>query len=116
MVVDEYGGTSGLVTIEDLVEEIVGEIRDEYDVEEDRIQKLSDHEAIMDARVSVHDANEALELNLDPDQSDTIGGVVYERLGKVPEAGDVVELEHATIRVISTRGRTIQRVHVTLNE
>jgi CBS domain containing-hemolysin-like protein len=116
VVADEYGGTAGVVTIEDLLEEIVGEIHDEYDVEEERIQVISEREAVMDARVSIHDANEVLALNLDDDEADTIGGVVYERLAKVPSPGDVVDLGNSTIRVISTRGRTVQRVQVTLKQ
>ena len=116
LVADEYGGTAGVVTIEDLLEEIVGEIRDEYDVEEERIQVVSDTEAIMDARVSVHDANEVLPLGVGDDKYDTIGGLVYDRLGKVPSAGDVVELQRCTIRVLSTRGRRVHRVQITMTE
>ena len=115
LVVDEYGGTEGVVTIEDLVEEIVGEIRDEYDVVEELIERLSDREAIMDARVSIHDANEALGIDLDDRDFDTIGGLVYGQLEKVPSPGDVVEVEHVTIRVLATKGRRIQRVHVAVH-
>jgi len=117
LVADEYGGTAGIVTVEDLLEEIVGEIQDEYDVEEDLIQVVSpDREAILDARVSIHDANEVLPLNLNDDEYDTIGGLVYERLAKVPSPGDVVTLGNWTIRVISTKGRRVQRVRVTMAE
>jgi len=117
LVADEYGGTAGVVTVEDLLEEIVGEIQDEYDVEEDLIQIVSpDREAILDARVSIHDANEVLPLNLNDDEYDTIGGLVYERLAKVPSPGDVVTLGNWTIRVISTKGRRVQRVRVTMAE
>ena len=116
LVADEYGGTAGVVTIEDLVEEIVGEIRDEYDVEEERIQMLSDREAILDAGISIHDANEVLPLNLNDDDYDTIGGLVYDRLAKVPTAGDEVELDEFTVRVLSTKGRRVQRVQITMRE
>src|SRR5665647_3506851 len=74
---DQSGGTAGLVTIEDLLEEIVGEIQDEYDVEEKLIERLGDHEAIFDARVSVHDVNETLDTLLTNGEYDTIGGLVY---------------------------------------
>jgi CBS domain containing-hemolysin-like protein len=117
VVADEYGGTAGVVTIEDMIEEIVGEIRDEYDTEEEeRIQVISDREAILDAGVSIHDANEVLPLNLEDDDYDTIGGLVYEQLSKVPNTGDVVTLRHATIRVLSTKGRRVQRVQVTMTD
>jgi putative hemolysin len=114
VVVDEYGGTEGLVTIEDLLEEIVGEIRDEYDVEEDLIQVISDREAIMDGRVSIHDANEVLPLGLNDDDYDTIAGLVYGSLEKIPLVGDTVTIGPATMRVLSTKGRRIQRIQVTL--
>jgi CBS domain containing-hemolysin-like protein len=116
VVVDEYGGTAGIVTIEDLLEEIVGEIHDEYDVVAAPIEVVSEREAIMDASVSIHDVNKTLGLDLDDRDYDTIGGLVYERLGKVPVPGDVVDLGRATIGVISTTGRRVQRVRVTLDE
>jgi putative hemolysin len=104
------------VTIEDLLEEIVGEIRDEYDVEEDRIQVVSDREAILDGRVSIHDLNEALPLELDDARYDTVGGLVYDQLGKVPATGDVVDLDRCTIRVEATVGRRVQRVRVIMRD
>jgi CBS domain containing-hemolysin-like protein len=113
LVVDEYGGVAGIVTVEDLLEEIVGEIRDEYDTaEEDAIQIISDREAIMDGRVSIHDANEALPLQLDPEEYETLAGVVYGQLGRVPLAGDVVSIGNCQIRVLSTTGRRVRRLHV----
>ena len=115
LVVDEYGGTEGLVTIEDLLEEIVGEIRDEYDVEEELIQVISDHEAILDGRVSIHDANEVLPLGLDDDDYDTVAGLVYGHLEKIPSPGDTVTIGPATIRVLSTKGRRILRIHVVVS-
>lgn len=116
VVLDEYGGTAGLITIEDLLEEIVGEIQDEYDLEEESsVEKLSDDEAIFDARVSIHDVNELLDLELDDEQSDTLGGLVYERLGKVPVAGDTVTVNGTTFEVLSTAGRRIRKVKVSVD-
>ncbi|HEY7062121.1 MAG TPA: hemolysin family protein [Chloroflexota bacterium] len=113
IVVDEYGGTAGLITIEDLLEEIVGEIRDEYDVgEETWIEPVNDHEAIFDARVSIHDVNQTLPLELDDAEYDTLGGLVYARLGKVPAQGDEVRVDKATVSVLSTAGRRIRKVRV----
>ncbi|MCL4459356.1 MAG: hemolysin family protein [Chloroflexi bacterium] len=112
IVVDEYGGTAGLVTIEDLLEEIVGEIQDEYDREEVKIQQISEEEAIFDAAITVHDVNEILSLQLDEEEVDTIGGLVYNRLGKIPLPGDEVKVDDVTVSVISTDGRRIRKVRV----
>ncbi len=113
IVVDEYGGTAGLITIEDLLEEIVGEIRDEYDVaEETWIEPLGDNAAIFDARVSIHDVNQTLPLNLDDSEYDTLGGLVYARLGKVPAQGDEVDVDNARVSVLSTHGRRVRKVRV----
>jgi CBS domain containing-hemolysin-like protein len=115
VVADEYGGTAGVATIEDLLEEIVGEIRDEYDVdEEELIQRISRTEALMDARVSIHDAAEIMPIEVDDGDYETIGGLVYQRLDKVPAVGDVVQLERCTIKVVATKGRRVQRVLVTI--
>ena len=113
VVVDEYGGTAGLVTIEDLLEEIVGEIRDEFDLEEDKIVEGKEGEAIFDATVSIDDVNDTLDLHLEGEEVDTIGGLVYERLGKVPLAGDQIDADGATVTVVSTTGRRIKKVKVT---
>ena len=113
VVVDEYGGTAGLVTIEDLLEEIVGEIRDEYDVaEEASFERISDCEAIFDARTSIRDVNELLSLDLPDDEFDTLGGLVYDRLGKVPAENDEVRVDGCLVRVLTTEGRRIKKVRV----
>ena len=93
IVLDEYGGTAGLVTIEDLLEEIVGEIQDEYDEEEPMIVSLGDHEARVDGRAAVDDLEELFDTSLgleDEDEYDTIGGLIYHRIGGVPKPGDRV--------------------------
>jgi len=110
IVVDEYGGTAGLVTIEDLLEEIVGEIQDEYDREEAPIERLSESEAILDARVSVDALGELFGFETDAEDYDTIGGFVYHHLGKVPVAGDEVRVDGLTLRVLSVLGRRIKKV------
>jgi CBS domain containing-hemolysin-like protein len=117
VVVDEYGGTAGLVTIEDLLEEIVGEIRDEYDLaEEAPFERLSDREAVVDARTSIRDVNELLSLDLPDDEFDTLGGLVYDRLGKVPAPNDEVRVDGCLVRVLSTEGRRIKKVRVLVGE
>jgi putative hemolysin len=113
IVADEYGGTAGLITIEDLIEEIVGEIRDEYDVEEAKIEEVSDSEALFDARVSIRDVNDTLDLNLEDEDFDTLGGLLYHELGKVPNVGDEVRVDGAVVTVLSTTGRRVRKVRVT---
>jgi putative hemolysin len=113
VVVDEYGGTAGLITIEDLIEEIVGEIRDEYDIEEAAIEKVSPTEALFDARVSIRDVNDTLDLDLDDEDFDTLGGLLYHELGKVPDVGDQVQVDRAQVSVLSTTGRRVRKVRVT---
>jgi putative hemolysin len=104
IVVDEYGGTAGLVTIEDLLEEIVGEIQDEYDAEEPLLQDLGGGVYLGDARLSVDDAEEELGLQIPSGDYDTLGGFVYERLGAIPEEGDQVVVGDTTITVVEVEG------------
>ena len=111
IVVDEYGGTAGLVTIEDLVEEIVGEIRDEYDVEQEMVLLVSESEAVMDARIPFEDVREMFQLNIDPTEDyDTLGGFVTNRLGRFPRAGESVDAAGVRFTVESVEGRRIRRV------
>jgi putative hemolysin len=117
VVVDEYGGTAGIITIEDLLEEIVGEIRDEYDqAEEARVEPISDTEAIFDARVSLREVNELFELDLPEDEFDTLGGLVYERLGKIPSKDDEVRVDGCLIRVMDTEGVRIKKVYLLVGQ
>ena len=113
IVVDEYGGTSGLVTIEDLVEEIVGEIRDEYDVEQEMVLPVSENEALMDARVPFEEVREAFALDLPSSENyDTLGGFIVAQLGRFPRAGETVEAGGARFVVETVEGRRIRRVRV----
>ena len=112
IVVDEYGGMAGLVTIEDLLEEIVGEIQDEYDTEEPFIEYISEDEYVFDARVDLDDVNRLMDAELPAEGSDTLGGFIYTELGKVPAAGDRVAFEDLELTVESIAGRRIQKVRV----
>jgi magnesium and cobalt exporter, CNNM family len=113
IVVDEYGGTAGAVTIEDIIEEIVGPIQDEYDVgEEDEIQFISPNEVVLDGRVSVDDVNELLKLNLAGDDYDTIGGYVLNQLGAAPKVGATLKLGNAELRVEAVQGTRIKKVRI----
>jgi len=113
IVVDEYGGTSGLVTIEDLVEEIVGEIRDEYDVEPELVRPVSETEAVMDARVPFEEVRETFDLDLALSENyDTLGGFVVAQLGRFPRQGEAVEAGGARFVVETVEGRRIRRIRV----
>jgi CBS domain containing-hemolysin-like protein len=118
IVLDEYGGTAGLVTIEDLLEEIVGEIQDEYDEEEPLIVKISDDEARIDGRADVDDLAELFDTNLgleDEDEYDTVGGLIYHRIGGVPKPGDQVVVDGLTLTVETTDNRRVGKVLVVRN-
>jgi len=112
VVVDEYGGTAGLVTIEDILEEIVGEIQDEFDSEEVMLQRISDTEAVVDAIMTLDDVNDVLSLQLEEEDVDTLGGYVYARLGRVPEEGDVVEGPAVRLVVEEVEGNRITKVRI----
>lgn len=116
IVLDEYGGTAGLVTIEDLLEEIVGEIQDEFDEEEPMKVIVRDGEAILDGRADIDEMGElvdpALELE-DDEEYDTVGGFVYHRIGRVPVVGDTVAVDPFKITVIKVTGRRVGKVRVT---
>lgn len=113
IVVDEYGGTAGLVTIEDLLEEIVGEIQDEYDVEDPLFEKRSENEWIFDAMLRIEEVNDEMGLDLEAENGiETLGGYVFERLGAVPEVGDVVQTDHVKLEVVDIEGKRIKKVRI----
>ncbi len=114
VVVDEYGGTAGIVTIEDLLEEIVGEIQDEYDAEEPTTEEVSEYEYLFDARVQLDEVNKLLEVELPSEGGDTLGGFIYSQLGKVPAVGDTVSYGPVSIEVLSVAGRRIKQVRATV--
>jgi CBS domain containing-hemolysin-like protein len=112
IVVDEYGGTAGLATLEDLLEELVGEITDEFDEEVPNVEELPNGDVLVNATLNVDDVNEELELELPEGNYDSLGGLVFELLGRVPIAGDSVE--HSGVRLIVERvdGRRVVRVRL----
>ncbi|MCH8185437.1 MAG: HlyC/CorC family transporter [Chloroflexi bacterium] len=112
IVVDEYGGVSGLVTIEDLLEEIVGEIQDEFETGEPDVEAIGEGAVLLDARVSIDQLNELLDVTVEGDGFDTVGGFVYQRLGKIPSPGDTLTHDGLEIEVISTVGRRLKRLRV----
>lgn len=112
IVVDEYGGTAGLVTVEDLVEEIVGEIRDEFDVEEREIEQLNPDEAIVDGRVSIDELNEMFGMQIQKEDFDSVGGFIVNELGRMPSVGDTVRFNGVSLKVLSVAGRRVKKVRV----
>jgi CBS domain containing-hemolysin-like protein len=116
IVVDEYGGTAGLVTIEDLIEEIVGEIEDEYDTGEERIVQVSDREATFDGRVAIDEVNDLFHIDIKAEEFDTVAGCVFHLLGRMPAVGDEAESDGVRLRVVAVEGHRIKRVRVTLLE
>lgn len=110
VVVDEYGGTSGLITIEDLLEEIVGDIQDEHDREEDWAQPQSDGSLLLDARANVEELEERFDIEISREKFDTIGGLLIHLLGKVPQAGEVTRTHGLLLRVIDSDERKVRKV------
>lgn len=108
ILLDEYGGFSGIVTIEDILEEIVGNIYDEHDVFDEYINKVTDNIYLIDALVSVDDFNDALGFEIETDNADSIGGYVIERLGRVPKKGDSVFYDGHEFKVQQMSGRRIK--------
>lgn len=117
LVVDEYGGTAGLVTLEDVLEEVVGEIRDEHDGGEDEmIQQVSESEFVIDARIDLDDLMDGLDLETDTEQFDfeTLGGLIYHLAGEIPEVGDKFQHENMHLEVRQVENNRIMQVHLRL--
>jgi len=115
IVVDEYGGVAGLVTLEDIVEEILGEIQDEYDqAEELPYEALPDGEYMFSGRVDLDDFNEVMGSNLPSDEADTLGGYIYGRLGRVPDVGEIIDEGELWLVVEEVSSRRINKVRASI--
>lgn len=112
IVLDEYGGTLGLVTIEDILEEIVGDILDEYDDEIELIEHLGDKGLIVNAKASIEKINKVLMINLQEDEYESIGGFVFNILGRIPVTDDVIEFDDVIIKVLSMHNRRIKQLEI----
>ena len=115
VVVDEYGGVEGLITMEDMVEEIVGEIEDELEREEPPVLQVSEGVMVVDARLPLDEVNELFHTDLEGDGFDTLGGLLFARFGKIPTTGDELALDGLRLRVLSTTGRRIRKVRIVRN-
>ena len=110
IVVDEYGGTAGLVTLEDLLEEIVGEIRDEYDVETEPVVEEGNGSWVFSAKASIDEVRERLGVEIEPEGFETVGGYVLTRVGRVPAVGETFELDGLLVEVLEAERRRIHKV------
>lgn len=116
ILLDEYGGFSGIVTIEDILEEIVGNIYDEHDVMDEYINKVTDNIYLVDALVSIDDFNDSLGFEIESENADSIGGYVIERLGRVPKKGDTVYYQGHEFKVQQMAGKRIKVLKVIMNQ
>ncbi len=112
IIVDEYGGTAGVLTIEDLLEEIVGDIQDEYDSETPMAQQIGEREYVFDAQIRLDDVNDILDVTFPSEETDTLGGFIYSQLGAMPAVGSRVNFEQLTLEVLTVQGRRILQVRV----
>ena len=112
IVVDEYGGTAGLLTIEDLVEVIVGDIDDEYDEEEEEIVKINDNEYLVEGSTKISDVNEQLGINLESEEFDSIGGFIIGYLKRIPEENEIIEVEDVKFKVESRDKNRINKIRI----
>jgi CBS domain containing-hemolysin-like protein len=112
--VDEYGGAVGLVTMEDLIEEIIGEIQDEYDVEEPQFKWLASHQVLVSARTEIEDLNEKLGLAVPKGDYETLGGFLLDAFRRIPSKGDSLVLGEVRFTVHRVSDRTIEEVMITL--
>ena len=113
IVIDEYGGTSGLVTIEDLLEQIVGDIQDEYDLEEEWLVEDADGVAVVDARLPIEELEEHFGIKIEREKFDTVGGLIFHLTGQIPAVGEEVENGSILLTVLEADERKISKVRIT---
>lgn len=114
IVVDEYGGTAGLITVEDLIEVIVGDIEDEYDEEEDEIEVISSNEFLVEGSTKISDVNEILNINLESDEFDSIGGYIIGYIKHIPEENEVIEVGKVKFNIESVEKNRIKKIRIKL--
>jgi len=116
VIIDEFGGTSGIVTLEDVLEEVFGEVNDEFDIEETDVKVISDKEFLINAMLRIDEINELFNLNIQEEEIETIGGVILKELGRVANVGDHIQIDHHTFTVESIDGPRITRLKLKILE
>ena len=119
ILIDEYGGFSGIVTLEDIIEQVMGDIDDEYDEEEEIIDKIDDNTYLVDGDVSLDDLDEEIGVTLESESSETIGGFIIDILGEIPDESDVgriIEFENYQFKIMAIGERRIERVKIYILE
>ena len=112
IVVDEYGGTSGLITIEDLVEVIVGDIEDEYDEEDEEIIVIKEDEYVVEGSTKITDVNELIGVNLESEEFDSIGGFIIGHLKRLPEENEIIKVDNIEFRIESLDKNRIKKIRI----
>ena len=114
VVIDEYGGTAGIVTFEDLLEEVVGEIQDEFDIERAPFERIGESRLRVDGSLLLHELNQHFDIKFEDQEVDTVGGLIMAHLGRIPEVGDTVELDDVSYTVELVVGRAVESALVEL--
>ena len=115
IIIDEFGGTAGIVTMEDILEELFGEIKDEFDVDEDICRKIRENSYIISGKVELDHINEKYKLNIEEGDYETIAGYIITKLGRIPAQGETVEIDKYTILIARAASQKIELVKLTKN-
>ena len=116
IVVDEFGGTAGMVTLEDIIEELFGEIEDEYDTEDEICKKLDENTYIISGKVEIDHIEEEFEITFEEGDYETIAGFVTSKIGRIPKSGELIEVENYKFTILRTNKRRIELLKLTINE
>ena len=114
IVIDEYGGFSGIITMEDIIEEIIGDIQDEFDSTQEPIKKINDQQYSIDARLDLEEINSHFSLSLDDENADTLGGFVINLFGEVPKINQKINFENISFKILNKRRNSIIRIRMTI--